>query len=234
MQYIPFEDLPPEIQAQIAADYQARELASMDASAERHEFWRMLNTLDENQLRAQTSMFHTVGEHENHLASYFEGAIAALLESRFDICFACGRNHKAEEAALLSEATINKFVKQFDEEGVTPLHTPETIMDHLVKQDEATEPEPTSTTSESFAHYVPLTITPVDFNGEIDGQWPRNVLTDYPEFHAKADEYRVNLLTDQYPAVVCANCGQQYPSLEDRMINPPDECSGCAQKEKWG
>lgn len=35
-------------------------------------------------------------------------------------------------------------------------------------------------------------------------------------------------------ALACAGCGQVYPSLEDRMLRNPDDCSGCKQKSAWG
>ena len=36
--------------------------------------------------------------------------------------------------------------------------------------------------------------------------------------------------------IYCKNCGQQYASLEDRMLRPPgiEGCSGCQQKSAWG
>lgn len=37
-------------------------------------------------------------------------------------------------------------------------------------------------------------------------------------------------------AFVCLGCGQQYPSISDRMMQPPgvEGCSGCQQKAKFG
>lgn len=34
--------------------------------------------------------------------------------------------------------------------------------------------------------------------------------------------------------VRCRRCGMQYPSLQDRMLRGPGECSGCEQAEKNG
>jgi len=36
--------------------------------------------------------------------------------------------------------------------------------------------------------------------------------------------------------VRCSNCGQQYVSLEDRMLRKAGKegCNGCIEKEKWG
>lgn len=36
--------------------------------------------------------------------------------------------------------------------------------------------------------------------------------------------------------VACQNCGKEYVSLEDRMIEPPgaEHCEGCVHKTKWG
>jgi hypothetical protein len=29
-------------------------------------------------------------------------------------------------------------------------------------------------------------------------------------------------------------CGMTYPSIEDRMLKEPDECSGCRARSRWG
>lgn len=54
---------------------------------------------------------------------------------------------------------------------------------------------------------------------------------------AALKEYRLRLrspsdATDK--AVTCVGCGMVYPSLDDRMLSPPDDCSGCRQKAAWG
>lgn len=35
---------------------------------------------------------------------------------------------------------------------------------------------------------------------------------------------------------ICINCKAHYPSIKDRMMEPPgkENCSGCVHKEKWG
>jgi len=40
--------------------------------------------------------------------------------------------------------------------------------------------------------------------------------------------------THELYGFICLNCGQRYPTIEDRMKRRPDECSGCFQKAKWG
>lgn len=35
-------------------------------------------------------------------------------------------------------------------------------------------------------------------------------------------------------AFKCTVCGMGYPSLDDRMLRRPDDCSGCKQKAAWG
>lgn len=34
--------------------------------------------------------------------------------------------------------------------------------------------------------------------------------------------------------LICTGCGMSYQSLEDRMLKPPDNCSGCHEKARWG
>jgi hypothetical protein len=62
-------------------------------------------------------------------------------------------------------------------------------------------------------------------------KWSDYVLTD--ETSEALADYRVNLL-DPPPQVACRDCGMIYPSLEDRMLKPPDYCSGCFSKAAHG
>lgn len=40
--------------------------------------------------------------------------------------------------------------------------------------------------------------------------------------------------TNKLLGFVCNGCGMRYPSIEDRMLKQPDDCSGCHQKAKFG
>lgn len=49
----------------------------------------------------------------------------------------------------------------------------------------------------------------------------------FPEYLRLCSEYNVTSNVDQDGQVFCKNCNMRYPSLDDRMMNAPDSCSGC-------
>jgi hypothetical protein len=58
------------------------------------------------------------------------------------------------------------------------------------------------------------------------------------EQHRLMAEYNLDDLRDEDThellGFVCLNCGMRYQSIEDRMLKPPDECSGCFRKAGHG
>lgn len=49
-----------------------------------------------------------------------------------------------------------------------------------------------------------------------------------------AHKYNVSLVSGGGGKVRCNGCLIEYPSLSDRMLKAPDNCSGCHQKSAWG
>lgn len=49
-----------------------------------------------------------------------------------------------------------------------------------------------------------------------------------------AHRYNVSFLAGRGGVVRCNGCLIEYPSLADRMLKAPDNCSGCHQKSAWG
>jgi hypothetical protein len=58
------------------------------------------------------------------------------------------------------------------------------------------------------------------------------------EEHRLMAEYNLDDLRDEDThellGFVCLGCGMRYPSLQDRMMRAPDECSGCFRKSAHG
>lgn len=56
------------------------------------------------------------------------------------------------------------------------------------------------------------------------------------EIEAKLKEYNVEMNDDDENdiRVMCMGCRTIYPSLADRMLKQPNDCSGCHQKAKFG
>lgn len=45
---------------------------------------------------------------------------------------------------------------------------------------------------------------------------------------------KYDLDTHAYLGLFCTGCGMVYPSIEDRMLKPPDVCSGCFRRAGHG
>lgn len=56
---------------------------------------------------------------------------------------------------------------------------------------------------------------------------------------ANMEEYNLDDLRDEDPphhllGFICKGCGMRYVSIADRMLRPPDTCSGCQMKSAHG
>lgn len=76
----------------------------------------------------------------------------------------------------------------------------------------------------------------------VDEPAPGQLLIPGTEFteeqHRQMAEYGLDDLRDedthQLLGFICLNCGMRYPSIEDRMLRNPDDCSGCHIKSAHG
>jgi len=69
---------------------------------------------------------------------------------------------------------------------------------------------------------------------EQEMDWPTFVERLPDAVTAKLEEYHMNLVAGEWPKVVCAKCGLEYASIDDRMRRGVDECMGCVDKGSWG
>lgn len=74
----------------------------------------------------------------------------------------------------------------------------------------------------------------VDTDNSVPKPWPDLVTGLDTDTRKNLADYRLNIVTQDYPKVACRDCGMIYQSLEDRMLKAPEDCIGCIQKEKWG
>lgn len=56
----------------------------------------------------------------------------------------------------------------------------------------------------------------------------------FVEYKRLCGEYNVTQNINQDGQVFCKKCNMRYPNLDDRMLNRPDECSGCQQFDSKG
>ena len=173
-----FGEVPPEIQKQLE-EHMAQH--QMHEDSYQHEVVGFIQGLDEAGLRTLKSIITGVDQSE-HQGVLLIGYILSQLETRYHLCFACGKDHDVMLTDLSGQ-----------------------------KEQEVGKDEPKKE--------VPW----VDFVRDL----PAGIL-------ARLEEYGMGLIPDQWPLVVCNNCGLEYQSLEDRMVKAPDDCHGCQQKAAWG
>lgn len=94
--------LPPEIVAQIQAQY---DLDQMRGDAYRHEIHSILESMNEDQLRLFAHVLHNItsvdtAEEKTTHSAWYEGIIAGVLMRRFNICPACGLDHDKAAADM--------------------------------------------------------------------------------------------------------------------------------------
>lgn len=55
------------------------------------------------------------------------------------------------------------------------------------------------------------------------------------EYNVRLDKYNLEHHFDSgVMRFRCRGCGREYPTLEDRELRKPEDCSGCHEKAKWG
>lgn len=72
------------------------EQMQMHQEANAHETRHFFDSLDEGQLRKLSGLFQACYQSDGDASQYFIGIIAGMLDQKFKVCLACGRNHDAE------------------------------------------------------------------------------------------------------------------------------------------
>lgn len=205
-----------------------QERAEMSQESFLHGFQRLFQELDQEQLQTLRTMFVMAPENPEAVMQW-AGMVAMSLKVRFNICITCGVNHEEE---ILGKGTSD------------PSKIPDLI-----------------TTDEGDAYFkYPDTgsnnlLTPEDFQRALDEDGDAVIFTSdepLPVFHELTETekrfmtlYHLDDLRDEDThallGFVCTGingmkepCGMRYPSIEDRMLNEPEYCSGCHQKMAHG
>jgi hypothetical protein len=203
---------PPSEEEQRAMR-EAHERHEMHMDDFRHGFQRLFEELGEDQLGTLKMMFHLLCDRTNDsLAAHWEGMISWELKRRFGICVTCGKNHDEELTAPTEEHPLVKEA----ENTMRPL----------------TEAEKFFSTPEEIAADEDQTL-PI-FLGSLN----EDQIALMKEYHLD-DVYDGE--TQELLHFACTGiqgmkqgCGVTYPSIEDRMLKGPEECSGCFSRMAQG
>jgi hypothetical protein len=172
----------------------------------RHSSQRLFDELSEDQLTTLSMMLHIIADQPGpHLATMWEGMALTARKYRFDVCATCNVNHDTE---------IQKAAAPKDEPKTK--HLDDTSFDSPYFEMQK-DPEPM-----------------------------------LPIFGDLTDEDRMNMaqyhLDDVYEEgtgvllhFACTGikgmngpCGATYPTIEDRMLKEPENCSGCHTRMAHG
>ena len=220
-----FGFVPPEV---IRA---RQEQQMMAAEAEQLAIEHLLDNLTPEDLATLRVVLNTlVNDEKGRLAAYLEGVCATMLRVKYDVCPGCGEKHDSVEDMLDAHGEADSVADNDGEERANSSEQGAEIM--LTDQnDDGTKSlfeQPDAFSSK------PLPDVYVDASRELIGQ--KGLMTE--DLIAKMVEYNMDDLRDEdtgeIRGFICLNCRTVYPSLEDRMLKAPDDCSGCHQKSAWG
>lgn len=192
-----------------------------------HDVNRMLHELSQEHLAAVSTIIDGIAmsDHPTRQASYMAGKITSIMEARFNVCGACGKNHDEAAQMLLNtpppapphvEARrIRESVEKLKRQGTVD------------PADEITMDEPTGKVTE----------------GKVDNQVPTQIGSQAPVKYWEQeimDLYNIDDVRDEATGkllhFMCKGCGIHVSSINDRTLSPPgvEGCSGCQQKAKFG
>jgi hypothetical protein len=118
---IPFEELPPEMQAQVAEAWNNQhrqvEMHSMAIESARHRIVNFLESLDEENLYVLQGMLkNLVADTDNETAGFYNGLIAGLLAKK-GVCLMCHVRHPDPLAEADKKDDIDKHAEKRVTEG---------------------------------------------------------------------------------------------------------------------
>lgn len=110
-----FEDLPPEVQAQVVHMREHEEKANMSQDAGHHSLISGLESMSQDQLLAVRSLLAGASSLGKAFAQYWDGLCVGMLYKVHNLCPGCGKNHDVE---------LEKFVTP---EAPTPATDPDAV-----------------------------------------------------------------------------------------------------------
>lgn len=206
--------------------------------AAKHQVGRMIQEVGEDHLVALGYLLGGISAGGGKsLATYFHGVVVASLESRFNICAACGANHdeKLKEMTTCPGGSQCKCPR--GENGQLACESARGASPDAQSLEEESSkflefflggsiPQAAPGSTEPPAEVPDLKI------GETGMLSPQQI--------EQMAAYGLDDLRDEdtnaLVGFICLNCKTHVQTIEDRMREVPGVagCSGCIQKEKWG
>lgn len=191
----------------------------LNNEAHRHDMHEWIESLDEHGLKMLRSLLYDYSDHTS--AAYLIGFAGLVMQKKFNICAACGKNH--------DDITVEDVIGKSHEGNSA--HVGQAEPDY---GPDGTPLPPASGTIKDPMPQRGDTVTHGKAFEEMSG--PELLATVPKKVQDQMDEYRLDFIEFQWPKVLCKGCGMEYVSLEDRMLKAPgiEGCTGCSHKGAWG
>lgn len=95
------EDLPPPLRALISHVAARQDQDEMAVDANVHSIYRLFDELDQEQLKTLYGLINICGG-EAERATYYLGYINAKMETKFNLCPGCHKNHDEDLKDIVS------------------------------------------------------------------------------------------------------------------------------------
>lgn len=183
----------------------------------RHQIARMISEMPQDHLHALAILLGGICSGGGKgLAAFYQGQAVAALESRFNICTACGKDHDEQLAHLTGTAKP-------------------TWQERDAKEREALEKEVAKFSEFLFKSEKEAIAEVPDLRVGESGDLSAGQ-------QEKMREYNLDDLREEETGAllgfVCLKCGKQYQSIDDRALDPDGKeremCEGCIHHTKWG
>lgn len=212
-----------------------------------HAIRRLFTELPEEHLTTLNDVFAVMaasGDQAANTAAVFHGATRVYLETRFNLCSACGIDHdKAAEEIAETEKPEAENDRQMplpfppQDHPLIRANPQNLTVQSGLKSDAVTPPSD---------HYPDLPEHLKEFlrdSGLDDayygpflkvGETGRLNLPQMKMMDAyNLDDVRI-LQTHELLGFQCTKCSIRYQTIEDRMLKAPEDCQGCRDKSAWG
>lgn len=198
--------------------------------AQRHDVRRLLTELDKEHLVTLHDLFGLIAASDEAAAlnaAGIHGQAKAYLESRFNICSACSIDHEAAQPTR----------EQIPDHGVILDPAYQGIVDRVAEAaGPANENECSMPLPELYRQFL--------VDNRLDGlegpdlkvgeTGPLSLRQVHAMKHWKLDDIR-DEGTGVFLGFICLGCmAMTHPTIEDRALKAPDDCSGCHQQAAHG
>lgn len=200
-----WDEVPDEIKEVILAENARQEIAAADY---RHSIIRLISESDYDNLITLRNLLHnmTWAARPDIFSAYYESQVASELQTRFNICSACGVDHDKEVAMEHPSSQPGNSPKPADQPIEELKDAGKTFVNIYG-----------DLTEEDIRHMQMYDLDDL----RSDGTFPDAVGGSVPE--------------GTLVGFICTRCRQMsWPSIADRMLDPVDKCDGCYKKAAHG